>query len=50
MASRMLHYVIATEIAGRLSIDDMDRFIIGSLLPDASLHEDGSYAIAHFGE
>lgn len=50
MASRILHYVIATEIAGRLSIDDMDRFIIGSLLPDASQHEDDSYAIAHFGE
>lgn len=48
MASRMLHYVIANEIGRRVFIDDMDRFVIGSLLPDASRHEDGSYNIAHF--
>jgi len=48
MASRMLHYILAVEILKRISISDMDRFIIGCLLPDCSSHSDGSYDIAHF--
>lgn len=48
MASRMLHYVIAIEIAGIIKISNVNRFIIGSLIPDASNHNDGSYDVAHF--
>ena len=50
MASRMLHYILAVEIANKVSISDMNRFVIGSLIPDASSHDDGSYDIAHFGD
>lgn len=50
MASRMLHYILAIEIANRVVISDMNRFVIGSLIPDASNHNDGSYDIAHFGD
>lgn len=48
MASRMLHYVIALEIAKRISIIDIDRFVAGALLPDAALKQDGSYMRSHF--
>lgn len=48
MASRMLHYIITSEIANNTKIENIDRFIIGSLLPDASKHSDGSYDKAHF--
>ncbi|MDF2543854.1 MAG: hypothetical protein K0S47_3572 [Herbinix sp.] len=50
MASRLLHYLIAEEIAKTNSQIYRDRFIYGSLLPDLSLHEDGSYDRAHYGE
>lgn len=48
MASRMLHYVIAVRVANAVLIEDIDRFYIGSLIPDLSSHNDGSYSIAHF--
>lgn len=48
MASRMLHYILAVEVAKNVVIQDMNRFIVGSLIPDASSHNDGSYDIAHF--
>lgn len=48
MASRMLHYVMATKLAQELEIKDMNRFRVGALLPDASSHSDGSYNVAHF--
>lgn len=48
MASRMLHYVIALKIANKVPINNMNRFIIGCLIPDLSSHDDGSYSIAHF--
>lgn len=50
MASRMLHYILAVEIANNVPIRDINRFIIGSLIPDASSHSDGSYDIAHFAD
>ena len=49
MASRLLHYLIASELAERQEIKDKNRFCIGALLPDLSGHEDGSYNTAHFG-
>lgn len=49
MASRMLHYVIAIEVAKEYKIENMNDFIVGALLPDASTHSDGSYNWAHFG-
>ena len=48
MASRMLHYILAVEIANNVMINDMNRFIVGSLITDASSHNDSSYDIAHF--
>lgn len=50
MASRLIHYLIAEEIASDKNQIDRDRFVYGALLPDLSLHEDGSYDIAHYGE
>ncbi len=48
MASRMLHYVIALEIAKSIEIKEIDRFVAGALLPDAALKTDGSYMRSHF--
>lgn len=48
MASRILHYVVALEIAKKMEIRDISRFAAGNLLPDASSHSDGSYPKAHF--
>lgn len=50
MASRLIHYLIAEEIASEKNQIDRDRFVYGALLPDLSLHEDGSYDMAHYGE
>jgi hypothetical protein len=50
MASRLIHYLIAEEIAKVDRNIDRERFVYGALLPDLSLHEDGSYDNAHFGE
>lgn len=48
MASRMLHYILAIEIAKNVMLNDMNRFVVGTLIPDASSHNDDSYDIAHF--
>jgi hypothetical protein len=50
MASRLIHYLIAEEISKNNQQINRDRFVYGALLPDLSLHEDGSYDKAHFGE
>ncbi len=50
MASRLIHYLIAEEIAKTDKKINRERFVYGALLPDLSLHEDGSYDKAHFGE
>lgn len=47
MASRVIHYLIASKIAESEGLDK-DRFIVGALLPDLSKHEDGSYDRAHY--
>ena len=48
MASRMLHYILAIEITKNVMVNDMNRFVVGALIPDASSHNDDSYDIAHF--
>ena len=50
MASRLIHYIIANQIVNETKIDNINRFLLGSLLPDLSSHDDGSYDNAHFGE
>lgn len=50
MASRMMHYIIALEILKKCPAMDAERFIAGSLIPDASSHSDGSYDAAHFSD
>ncbi len=49
MASRVLHYLIADLVSKAIDVKDFNRFAVGSLAPDISSHEDGSYDIAHFG-
>ena len=50
MPSRMIHYLIAEKIAEQIEIKDINRFKIGSLCPDMSLHTDDSKHITHFWE
>jgi len=50
MPSRMIHYLIAEQIAEKVKIKDMNRFKIGSLCPDMSLHTDGSKNQTHYFE
>lgn len=50
MPSRMIHYVIAHEIAKEIEIKDFNRFAIGSLCPDMSTREDGSKLTTHYME
>ena len=46
----MIHYLIAEQIAEKVKIKDMNRFKIGSLCPDMSLHTDGSKNQTHYFE
>lgn len=48
MASRIMHYTVATLIADSIDISDKHKFILGNLEPDLSCQEDGSYNTAHF--
>lgn len=49
MASNMIHYVISKKILERIEVEDSERFLFGaSIVPDVSIHEDGSYDKAHF--
>lgn len=50
MPSRMIHYLIAEKIAEQVKINDINRFKIGSLCPDMSLHTDGSKNQTHYFE
>ena len=47
MPSRMIHYLIAEQVAEQMKIKDINRFKIGSLCPDMSLHTDGSKNQTH---
>lgn len=49
MASNIIHYVISKRISEQIAVEDIERFLFGaSIVPDFSLHEDGSYDKAHF--
>ena len=50
MPSRMIHYLIAEKVAEKVKITDINRFKIGSLCPDMSLHTDGSKNQTHYFE
>ncbi len=50
MPSRMIHYLIAEKVAEQVKIKDINRFKIGSLCPDMSLHTDGSKNRTHYFE
>ncbi|MBQ7927082.1 MAG: zinc dependent phospholipase C family protein [Lachnospiraceae bacterium] len=50
MPSRMIHYLIAEKVTEQVPIANRNRFIIGSLCPDMSLHTDGSKEQAHYFE
>ena len=50
MPSRMIHYLIAEQVAEQVEIKNMNRFKIGSLCPDMSLHTDGSKNQTHYFE
>jgi len=49
MASRIMHYLIGGILTKKIEIKDYDRFIFGTLMPDMSSHDDGSYNISHIG-
>ncbi len=50
MPARMIHYLVAEEVAKQVTIENRNRFKIGSLCPDMSTREDGSKHITHFME
>jgi len=50
MPSRMIHYLIAEQVAKQVEIKNKNRFKIGSLCPDMSLHTDGSKNQTHYLE
>lgn len=50
MPSRMIHYLIAEKVAEQVEIKNINRFKIGSLCPDMSLHTDGSKNQTHYFE
>ena len=47
MASRMMHLAIASEICKRLPLEDPERFRLGTLLPDAYVHNIQSATDSH---
>jgi len=50
MPSRMIHYLIAEKVAEQVEIKNKNRFKIGSLCPDMSLHTDSSKHQTHYFE
>ena len=50
MPSRMIHYLVAEQVAKEVSIRDMNRFKIGSLCPDMSTREDDSKHRTHYAD
>ena len=50
MPSRMIHYLVAEQVAEQVEIKNKNRFKIGSLCPDMSLHTDGSKNQTHYFE
>ena len=50
MPSRMIHYLVAEQVAERISIRDKNRFKIGSLCPDMSWRQDDSKHRTHYSD
>lgn len=50
MPSRMIHYLIAEQVAEQVEVKNKNRFKIGSLCPDMSLHMDGTKNQTHYLE
>lgn len=50
MPSRMIHYLIAEKVMEQVAMENRNRFIIGSLCPDMSRHDDGTKNITHYFE
>lgn len=48
MPSRMIHYLVAEQVAKEVPIEDMNRFKIGSLCPDMSTRQDDSKHRTHY--
>ncbi len=50
MPSRMIHYLVAEQVASKVPIQDSNRFKIGSLCPDMSTRQDGSKHRTHYSD
>ncbi len=50
MPSRMIHYLVAEQVAKEVSIRDRNRFKIGALCPDMSTRQDGSKHRTHYAD
>lgn len=50
MPSRMIHYLIAEKVAEQMTIENKNRFKLGSLCPDMSCREDESKKRTHYLE
>ena len=50
MPSRMIHYLVAEQVAKKVPIRDRNRFKIGSLCPDMSTRQDDSKARTHYAD
>jgi len=50
MPSRMIHYLVAEQVAKEVEIRDRNRFIIGSLCPDMSTRQDDSKHRTHYSD
>lgn len=50
MPSRMIHYLVAEQVAKEIPIGDLNRFKIGSLCPDMSTRQDDSKHRTHYAD
>ncbi len=50
MPSRMIHYLVAEQVAKEVPVRDLNRFKIGSLCPDMSARQDGSKSRTHYAD
>lgn len=50
MPSRMIHYLVAEQVAKKVPIRDRNRFKIGSLCPDMSARQDNSKSRTHYAD
>lgn len=48
MASRLLHLAIGKQLENRINRKDMNRFMIGQVLPDAIIHTVENHKISHY--